>query len=741
MKLARSLLLLLLALAVGAIALTVRLRAAEQLPVDYDEPVYLGIAQRYAQWLNDGDVRAIINYDFNYEHPPLSKLAYALAIRHLPPAPILPEIDSTKPRNLEQKRDMPQPQFDTSRRVAAIFGALQVLVLALLDPLAGLLLAISTWQIKYTSQIMLEPLPCLLSALMVVAYVAWQRTDAASRRARRWLPVGLLALSAIAFGLTEASKFTYGVAGVAVLVDWLWQTRPQRPPAAAQALRSTLRWLAPALLWVLLAVAVFVTFDPRMWTDLIPRLKAAVLYHGAYTQSQNVQSANFPMWQPLVWLFQAVPWHPGVFYVGLDFGITLLAALGFRSLWQRQRVMALWLVIGLGFLLVWPTKWPQYILTVTVPWAVAAAEGLRVAIWLPLLERRRRATAARALPRTALRAHSENAARRQSLLEVMPWLLPGMVTLALLAIFPLIFQAVVALTDFNTASIKDGMTGGVFRAVWEGLTGRAQPVADAGTALAGHLRGKTVNWTGPGLLMGIMGGAGADILVFNLVWMVLSVGLQTALGLGAALLLDSPRIRFAALWRTILILPWAIPEYIGALIWMRIYEPRYGWLALANSDLPWYIYNPQWSQHPDATLGTLLLAATWYGFPLIMLAATAGLKLMPREVYDAAAVDGATAWSRFRYVTWPLLLPLVMPAIIIRMIFAFNQFYLFYALQTNSPTLTMATVSFYYFEPLGFFGGQFAVSAAINVFAVLVLIAMILWLDRRRAATEGVTYA
>ncbi|MGE5603213.1 MAG: hypothetical protein ACM30E_09185, partial [Nitrososphaerales archaeon] len=163
MKLARPPLFLLLALAVGAVALFVRLAALDRLPLDYDEPVYLGMAQRYAEWLNEGDIRAIVNYDFNYEHPPLSKLAYAIAIRHQSSAPLLPEIDSTKPRDLEQKRAMPQPQFDIARRVAAAFGTLQVFVLALVDPLGALLLAISTWQIKYTSQIMLEPLPGLLS--------------------------------------------------------------------------------------------------------------------------------------------------------------------------------------------------------------------------------------------------------------------------------------------------------------------------------------------------------------------------------------------------------------------------------------------------------------------------------------------------------------------------------------------------------------------------------------------------
>jgi ABC-type sugar transport system permease subunit len=742
MKLARPLLFLLLAVAVGAIGLTVRYRAVDQLPLDYDEPVYLGVAQRYAQWLNDGNIRAIVNYEFNYEHPPLSKLTYGLMIRGLPTDKLLPEIDSTQPRNLEQRGDMPQLQFDAARRMAAVFGALQVFALALLDPLAALLLAFSTWQIKYTSQIMLEPLPSLMSTVMVVAYIASQQLAWSRRPWLRWLPAALLALSAVAFGLTESSKFTYGVAGVALLVDWLLHTRPDWPADSAVArLRSAARWLLPAFAWVGMAIAVFVASNPRMWVDPLPRLTTALLYHGAYTQSQNVQSANFPLWQPFVWLFQSVPWHPGVFYVGIDFGITLLAALGFRSLWQRQRVMALWLVIGLGFLLVWPTKWPQYILTITVPWTVSAAEGLRMSVWQPLLAWIRKVRSARRLSAPATLAPGERAARRRESVEALPWLLPGLLTLALLAVFPLVFQVVVSLTDFNLASIKDGMNGGVFRAVWEGLTGQAKPIADAGQALAGHLRSRTVNWTGPGLIVGIASGAGAGILVFNLVWVVLSVGLQTVVGFTAALLLNGPRVRFASFWRIILILPWAIPEFIGALVWMRIYEPRYGWLALANSDLPWYIYDPKWFQQPNATLGTLLLAATWYGFPLIMLAATAGLKLIPREVYDAAAVDGAGGWSRIRYVTWPLLLPLVIPAIIIRMIFAFNQFYLFYAMQTSQPTLTMATLSFYYFQPLGFFGGQFAVSAAINVFAVLVLIVTILWLDRRRTVPEGVTYA
>jgi arabinogalactan oligomer/maltooligosaccharide transport system permease protein len=145
----------------------------------------------------------------------------------------------------------------------------------------------------------------------------------------------------------------------------------------------------------------------------------------------------------------------------------------------------------------------------------------------------------------------------------------------------------------------------------------------------------------------------------------------------------------------------------------------------------------QWQQNPDYALVVLLITATWYGFPFMMLAATAGLKLLPSEVYDAAAIDGANSWQQFRLITWPLLLPLLIPAIIIRSIFAFNQFYLFYVLRPPDPLATFAIASFFFFDE----AGQYAVSAAINLFTVIVLVALILWFNRWSKATEGVTYA
>ena len=266
-----------------------------------------------------------------------------------------------------------------ARTVSAVLGALEVLALALLNPLAGLFLAIHTWQIKYTSQIMLEPLPSLMSALAVLCY--FKARSVPAERKRRSL--GWLILSGIALGLTAASKYTYCVAGLAIAVDFGLQIFRPKAADSQQVIprKSAVRYL---LLWGLISVAVFFVADPRMWSDPLGRLTQSLLYHGDYAQSAHVREYSFPFWQPLIWLLESVPWHPGVFVVALDPLIAILAALGLGRLWRKYRVFALWLAIGFGFLLIWPTKWPQYILTITVPVCLAAAEGFQGRVWEPL---------------------------------------------------------------------------------------------------------------------------------------------------------------------------------------------------------------------------------------------------------------------------------------------------------------------------------------------------------------------
>ena len=706
-------------LAVVWVAGALRLRAVEKLPIDYDEDDYLRAAQQYASALQQRDWAALTELNYRPEHPPLAKLAYGVAISGLPEAPEI----SDQPTTAQPVRSLPQPHLRTARLAAAVFGLLETLLLALLSPLAGLFLAVHTFTIKYTSQVMLEALPAFSSALAVLAY---ERSRVYERP--RWS--GWLALSAVALGLTVSSKYVYGIVGVAILIHWARAALT----GTARHRAALLRWLRFVLIWGLLAVVAFLASNPYLWPAPWERRWASLTFHGRYARGQDVQRAGFPLWQPFVWLMGSVPWHPGVFVVSMDLIITGFAALGLRRLGRKRPLYVIWIATALLFLLVWPTKWPQYVLVLTFPWALAAAEGFRAVVWEPLtgwLRRLRTAgfrRPARVRPRIGWR----------ELRKAALWLLPGLLVIAAITYYPLLYQSGMALTDFNARSIRDGLNGGVWRAVRAGWFGGAEPV---GVQLFRPSPAKEVRYAGFSLL-GQIFTVSPDLLAFELLWTLLVVGLQLALGVSVAGLLHRQGVRFKGFWQALFILPWAIPEFVGALSWLQIVHPDNGWLALAGgrfATTPGYPLArtiASWQQDPLLALLVLLVTGIWMGWPLMMLAASAGLKLIPAEVYDAAAMDGANNWQRLRWVTWPMLLPLLAPVIILRAILAFNQFYLFYVLDPPPPLFTLAAGSFYIFD-----SGWYAGSAAINMFTVLILIIFILLFNRWSRAGEGVTYA
>jgi len=709
---------------VGVLLLAVVLRgwAVLGLPIDYDEDDYLRAGQQYAQGLQSGDLSVFTRENYRTEHPPLVKIVYGATLAMLPPAEEIPD----RPTTAQPATSLPQPHLWTARSVSAGFNTLVALLVALLDPLAGLFMAIHSFSIKYSAQTMLEGLPTLTSLLVVLAY----------HRSEEGRKPGWVVLSAVMLGLTAASKYLYCVAGLAVLVHWLWRRFPEEGERNAKAVAQ---WLLPVIGWGMLALATFFAADPYLWPDPLNRLRESVFFHGGYAQSKQVQDAGYPVWQPLVWLLSSVPWHPGVIVIGLDMFVSILAAFGARRLWHKAPVFVLWFGMGLAFLFVWPTKWPQYVLILIPPVTLAAAEGFRERLWNPWrLSLKLKATRPPVVVDPAERKRSARALQRAWI-----WMAPGLLALALVAFFPLIYQGAMALTDFRAMAIKDGVNGGVWRAVWQGMTGQEKAVhVDPFSPSMSPTR--TVRYAGPELLINLFGNV-SDLLVFEIIWTLLTVASQLALGVGVALLLNRRGVKLKGWWRALFILPWAIPEFVGAISWSQVFEPRFGWLSLAANS--WSNTPPGvtslatgWQENPQYALLVLLVAGLWYGFPFMFLAATAGLKLIPDDVYEAAALDGAGIWAQFQKITWPLLFPLLAPAIILRAIYAFNQFYLFTVLRTPYPVMTFATLSYYIFNPGGG-GGMFAVSAALNVITVLILVVLVFWFDRITGATEGVTYA
>ena len=158
----------------------------------------------------------------------------------------------------------------------------------------------------------------------------------------------------------------------------------------------------------------------------------------------------------------SVPWQtdPPVFVLMADTFIFVLAFIGFQRLWKRERVFGIWLVLELVFLLFWRTKWPQYILVVTAPLSLAAAEGVAV-IWQGLTSWWK-----------AIRTGPIIVSKKTDTRQALPWLVPGLIAFVGLTILPLLFQFAVSLTDFNASSIRDGFQGGIWHSVWGGLTGQ-----------------------------------------------------------------------------------------------------------------------------------------------------------------------------------------------------------------------------------------------------------------------------
>ena len=217
--------------------------------------------------------------------------------------------------------------------------------------------------------------------------------------------------------------------------------------------------------------------------------------------------------------------------------------------------------------------------------------------------------------------------------------------------------------------------------------------------------------------------------------MILSVGLQAALGIAVAIVLERPGVRFGGLWRTLFILPWAIPEVAGAVAWRDVFHPQQGLLAqLLGHDV-------RWDQSPELSLVVLLIASTWMGWPLWMLVATAGLRTIPRAVSEAAALDGASPWRPVRVghaaaaaaaarrgLRRPRRhgLQPVLPVLRAGAVRPHDDAVDLQLLRVRTPPAAP---------------GLYSVSAAVNIVTLVALAIVVAWFLRRRSRAERVAFA
>jgi len=215
----------------------------------------------------------------------------------------------------------------------------------------------------------------------------------------------------------------------------------------------------------------------------------------------------------------------------------------------------------------------------------------------------------------------------------------------------------------------------------------------------------------------------------TVIWMGTTIPAQLLLGLVTALLLNQ-QFPWRPVARALIIIPWALPSVVIALMWVWIYDSNYGVanefllrMGLIQQSIPWLA-------DPDYALASIILTLTWQGFPFFAVMILAGLQAIPASYYEAAAIDGASAWRQFWHITLPGIAGVMMTAVLLRMIWVANSFDVIFVMTGGGPGYATHTLPLYAFikarTNLDFGYG----SAIAVLFTMLLMVVVVFYLRR-----------
>jgi ABC-type sugar transport system permease subunit len=188
-------------------------------------------------------------------------------------------------------------------------------------------------------------------------------------------------------------------------------------------------------------------------------------------------------------------------------------------------------------------------------------------------------------------------------------------------------------------------------------------------------------------------------LAHTVMFTMVSVSLELALGLLAALAIHRARI-LIGLTRAAILLPWAIPTVVAAVMWLFLVNPAFGLIPMGLRLLGLPENSLVLLAHPASAWAVIIATDVWKTTPFMTLMLLAGLQVIPEELYEAAAMDGASRWQAFRHVTLPLLTPAIQVALIFRTSEAFMVFGHIYTLTGGGPGTATETLAFLNYQAI-----------------------------------------
>jgi ABC-type sugar transport system permease subunit len=212
------------------------------------------------------------------------------------------------------------------------------------------------------------------------------------------------------------------------------------------------------------------------------------------------------------------------------------------------------------------------------------------------------------------------------------------------------------------------------------------------------------------------------VLGHTLYFTLVSTGAELILGVAVALLLNAP-LRARWFWRSLVVLPWALPTIVNGALWRWIYNGQYGALNGLLATLHLSSTPHQWLGSPFLALNMVIFADVWKNTSIVVFFILAGLQTISPDLYESARIDGASAWATFWRLTLPLLRPSIAVVLVLRTIEAFKVFDIIYVMTGGGPASGTQTVAFYTY--LQAFSNQlFGYGAALAYLIVLAVFAL-----------------
>ncbi|MEJ5113969.1 carbohydrate ABC transporter permease [Erwinia billingiae] len=226
----------------------------------------------------------------------------------------------------------------------------------------------------------------------------------------------------------------------------------------------------------------------------------------------------------------------------------------------------------------------------------------------------------------------------------------------------------------------------------------------------------------------------------TLYFTVVSVALEGIIGVLVALLLNQ-KFYGRSVLRVLVILPWALPTIVNAMMWRLNFNPDYGSINALLTQLGIIDGYRSWLGSPDSALNAVMLADVWKNYPLVTLMTLAAMQSIPDDLFEAARLDGASAFRRFRAITFPAIVGPLSVALILRTIDAFKIFDIIYVMTRGGPVDSTKTLSFFvYQESFSYLragsGAAYAILMTLMCSILIALYMAMLYRQRRRSVVN-----